>query len=336
MYEGDFEELNEASPTVFEFSGYCYVASFSAVVWAVYHVTQTPGFTSEDIIEVAFRIAAAIILPCFVAFGGWLLFGRNSWATNIIWFLGFALLGGHGFTVITGKSRGLAESAALAALPEPMSGAEIIARIVAGGSVANTPVWRRLPQTAAEGGDLRKTAALDAATRAHLGQMAKSGKQFAAAFQSLGQGRSVAGRRYGSEGQLERQIFTTQLQLGLIKAFPETLEKAPQEYRKAIAAVDSVGLSDAEREAIVAGYLAGAERVGPRLLEYHGIVKRHGEATLEALLLFSREYGAWQRELESRTIVFESKEAQAAYDEIMEELERVEPEIKALRKRLPD
>ncbi len=334
MYEGDFEELNEASPKVFEFSGYCYVASFSAVVWAVYHVTQTPGFNSEDIIEVAFRVAAAIILPCFVAFGGWLLFGKNSWATNIIWFLGFALVGGHGFSAITRKSHGLKESAAVASLPEPMSGAEILARIIAGGSVANAPVWRKPPQAADQGGDLQKTAALDAATRAHLAKVAKSGKQFAAAFQSLAQGHSVAGRRFGSETQLERQIFTTQLQLGIIKAFPETLEKATQEYRQAIAAVEAVSLSDVEREAMVAGYVAGAERVAPRLLDYHRLVKRQGEATLEALLLFSREFGSWQRDLESRAIVFQSKEAQAAYDEIMEELELAEPEIKALRKNL--
>ncbi len=331
MHEGEFAELNEASPKVFEFSGYCYVAIFSVVVWAVYYISQTPGFTSEDMIEIGLRMAAAAILPGVLAFAGWLLFGRTNWATNIIWFLGFAILGGHACSVTKSKGRELNKQAALAALPAPRSGAEIMAAAIKGGSVAGMSVWRKPPQTLNAPEALQKAASLDAATRQHLQKASAAAKQFAAAFQGLSLGRSIAARRYGSVAQLERQIFTTQLQLGLLKTFPETLEDARQEYRGQIA---GIGLSQIEQETVMEGYHAGADEVAPRLLEFHQRITAHGKATMEALTLLADNFGAWTRELESQEIVFESEDAQSAYDEIMAELERAEPELRALRKRL--
>jgi len=82
------------------------------------------------------------------------------------------------------------------------------------------------------------------------------------------------------------------------------------------------------------GYHAGADEVAPRLLEFHQRITAHGKATMEALTLLADNFGAWTRELESQEIVFESEDAQSAYDEIMAELERAEPELRALRKRL--
>ncbi len=331
MYEGEYEELNEQQTKVFEFSAYCYMAAFAFAVCVILYAVKTPYLVTEDYVYFAVKVVLAAIVPGVVGFGGWLLFGKSTTAASTIYFLVFAGLALHGWSGITARGREADRVAALAALPEPRTGAEVVAAVLAGKPLTGDVTWRKPPTPRDNTDDALLVESLESATKAHLSRLNAVARAYVAAIADLDIEEVVNGKRYIAKSQLDRQKISTQRYLAAIAAFRPVVERSVKAYEKAIHDVD---LTADARKQVLAAYESAAEPVLPMILELCDTDRDRGEAVLEILELYEKDWGAWKYDRDREKTVFDSEQSQKLHDELAQVVETTARAKRGLMARL--
>jgi len=331
MHEGEYEELNEQTTKVFEFSAYCYMAALAFAVWTVYYAVNTPYLGTEDYVFFAVKVAVAAIVPGVVGFFGWLLFGKSSTAASIVYFLVFFGLAAHGYFGITAKGAEADRIAALAALPEPLSGAEIMALVAAGKPVTSENLWRKAPAPRPDTDDETLMASLELTSKTHLSRMNAAARKYFEAIGLLNIEEVIDGKRYIVKSQIDRQKISTDQYLTAIDEFRPVVEGALSKYEAALKELD---LKDKGKEQIMAAYRSGAEAPTAVLLELCDTDRDRGEAVKEILQILEKDWGRWKYDRQRRKTVFESSQSQKLFDELSKLIETTARDKERLKARL--
>lgn len=328
MNEGEFEEFNETQKSrTFEFSAYCWLAVLALVVWVIQFASSAPYLDIADYIGFGVRVVVAAVVPGILGFGGWFLFGRSNTAASAVYFVVFFALAGHAILEIKATAAANEKAAGLAALPEPMSGCEIMAMVGAGTIITADHLWKKPGSPRPDTDDETRFGSLELIGKSHLSRMRVSAKEYFDAVALLDVDKVTNGKRYISERQIELQKVAVQRYLAAIEKFRPIVMGEAAAYEAELELLD---FSDEAKTQIMAAYKAGVEKRLPQLLEICDTDRDRGEAAMEMLLTMEKEWGKWKFDRDAEKTRFDSREAQQLHDELLKVIETTTRDKKRL------
>lgn len=332
MNEGEFEEFNEVQTSrTFEFSAYCWLAVLALAVWVIQFASSTPYLDIADYIGFGIRVLIAALVPGIVGFGGWFLFGRSNTAASAIYFVVFFALAGHTYLAVNATAVEKEKAAGLAALPEPTSGAEIMAMVGAGVPITADHLWKKPGRPRKDTDDETHFGSLELIGKSHLSKMRASAKEYFDSIALLEIDKVINGKRYISVRQIELQKVAVQRYLEAIDKFRPIAEGEAAAYEEELAKLD---FSDDAKKKIMAAYNAGSEKRRPQILAICDTDRDRGEAVMEMLLTMEKEWEKWKFDRDAEKTRFDSLQAQQLYDELLKVIETTALERKKQLARL--
>ena len=221
--------------------------------------------------------------------------------------------------------------AALAALPEPLSGAEIMALVGSGKPVTGENLWRKAPSPRPDTEDETLMSTLELKGKTHLSRMNAAARKYFEAITLLNIEEVIDGKRYIVKSQIDRQKISTDQYLTAIDEYRPVVESATSQYE---AALKSIDLSDKGKEQIMAAYKVGAEAPTATLLEICDTDRDRGEAVKEILEVLEKDWGKWKYDRQRRKTTFESSQSQKVYDELSKLIETTARDKERLKAKL--
>lgn len=332
MNEGEFEEFNESQKSrTFEFSAYCGMAVLALVVWVVQFAWTTPYLDIADYIGFAVRVVVAALIPGILGFGGWFLFGRSNTAASAIYFVVFLGLAGHAYLGVKATAAANEKAAGLAALPAPMSGAEIMAMAGAGATITADHLWKKPGRPRPDTDDETQFGSLELIGKEHLSQMRASAKEYFDSVELLEVDKVINGKRYISERQIELQKVAVQRYLDAIGRFRPVAAGGAAAYE---AELNKLDFSDEAKARLMAAYNEGTEKRLPQILKICDTDRDRGEAAMEMLMTMEKEWGKWKYDRDAEKTRFDSRQSQQLYDELLKVIENTALEKKNLMAKL--
>ena len=332
MNDGEFEEFNESQKSkTFEFSAYCGLAVLALVVWVVYFSSTTRYLDVADYIGFGVRVVVAAVIPGILGFGGWFIFGRSNTAASAIYCICFFALAGHAYLGITATAKAAEKAYGLAALPEPMAGAQIITMVAADQTITADHVWKKPGKPREDTDDEAQFGSLELITKSHLSKMQAGAKEYFHSVGLLDIDVVINGKRYISESFIEREKISVQRYLDAIKRFRPVAAGEADAYESELNAMD---FSDEAKAKIMAAYRADSEKRLPTILELCDMDKDRGEAVMEILDTLEKDWGKWKYDRAREATRFDSRQSQELYDELLKMIETTARDRKNLMARL--
>lgn len=332
MNDGDFEEFNENQESrIFEFSSYCWLLVLALAVWVVYFASATPYLDVADFIGFGVRVVVAAVIPGILGFAGWFLFGRSNTAATTIYMIVFLALGWHAYLGINATAVANEKAAGLAALPQPMSGAAILAMVAADKPITADHIWKKPGNPREDSDDEAQFGSLELITKSHLSKMSASIKEYIHSVGLLDVEVVINGKRYISESFIEREKISVQRYLDAIAKFRPVAAGEAAAYEKELG---MLGFSDDAKEEIMAAYNSSSEKWLPTILEICDTDKDRGDAVMEILETLEKDWGKWKYDRLKQATKFDSSQSQQLYDELLKMIETTARDRKKLLVRL--